>query len=141
MKKNTRIDLVNEYDAFVEENSMSETPLIWVDLSSSEDESNDNSETQRQTSPATYDPSPAPDSYNGFSTDQDRRCSMDHPRCSVDNPILSPENHTRTTDLHNLIYWLTPNMLDTFQHHIYQQHIYGQFIGTNDTTDVSRNNT
>lgn len=120
MKKNTRIDLVNEYDAFVEENSMSETPLIGVDLSSSEDESNDNSETQRQTSPATHDPSPAPGSYNGFSTDQGRRSS---------------------TDLHTLIYWLTPNMLDTFQHHIYQQHIYGQFIGTNDTTDVSRNNT
>ena len=134
MKKNIRRDLVNEYDAFVEENSMSETSLIGVDLSSSEDESNDNSETQRQTSPATYDPSPASGSYNGFSTDQGRRCSMD-------NPILSLENLTRTTDLHTLIYWLTPNMLNTFQQHIYQQHIYGQFIGTNDTTDVSRNNT
>lgn len=121
MKKNTRIDLVNEYDAFVEENSMSETPLIGVDLSSSEDESNDNSETQRQTSPATYDPSPAPGSYNGFSTDQDRRCSMDL------------YTHTR---------WLTPNMVEYVPAaYIYQQHIYGQFIGTNDTTDVSRNNT
>ena len=116
MKKNTRRDLVNEYDAFVEENSISETSLIGVDLSSSEDESNDNSETQRQTSPATYDPSPASGSYNGFSTDQGYRCS-------IDNPMV----------LYALTYGPTSN--------IFKQHIYGRFTGTNDTTDVSRNNT